>query len=85
MSETEYLKGRLDALSLIVGAIFAQIPQKDARFKPRLVNLANQYLVDAPLETRSSAFRSGFQREFDQIIAALDSPDVKKGPDCTSS
>ena len=77
MSETEYLKGRLDALSLMVGAIFAEMPQKDARFRPLLVHLANQYLMDAPLETQSAAFRSGFRKEFDRMIATLDAPHAR--------
>lgn len=74
MSETEYLKGRLDALSLIVGAIFAEVPHKEARYGRKLVHLANQYFLDAPLESRSADFRSGFQNEFDRVIASLDEP-----------
>ena len=76
MSETEYLKGRLDALSLIVGAIFADTPQKDARLRPKLVLLASQYFLDAPLDARSVDFRSGFREEFDRMIATLDYPDA---------
>lgn len=77
MNETEYLKGRLDALSLILGAIFADVTQKDTRFAPHLVHLANQYFMDAPLDSRSEDFRSGFHQEFDRMIATLDAPQVR--------
>ena len=74
MNETEYLRGRLDALSLIVGAIFSETPDKDTRFGPRLVGLARQYFEDMPLDTQSEDFRNGFRKEFDRIIATLDAP-----------
>ena len=80
MSETEYLKGRIDALSLIVGAIFAETPKKDARLKPKLVLHASQYFLDSPLEARSVDFRSGFREEFDRMIATLDDPEVDGRP-----
>ena len=74
MNETEYLRGRLEALSLIVGAIFSETPDKDARFGPRLVGLARQYFKDTPLDTQSEEFRNGFHKEFDRMIATLDAP-----------
>lgn len=77
MSETEYLKGRLDALSLIVAAIFAETPKKDERFGPKLVHLANRYFVDSPLDSRSADFRDGFHKEFDRVIATLDSSGIQ--------
>ena len=78
MNETEYLKGRLEALSLIVGAIFAETPQKDARFGPKLMYLANQYFTDTPLDAQSAEFRGGFQKEFDRVISTLDIPVVSR-------
>ena len=77
MNETEYLKGRLDALSLIVAALFAETPDKDMRFRPTLVHLAGRYFADTPLDTRNADFRRGFHKEFDQMIATLDAPDTK--------
>lgn len=74
MNETEYLRGRLEALSLIVGAIFSETPDKDTKFAPRLVRLARRYFKDTPLDTQSSDFRNGFHREFDRMIATLDTP-----------
>ncbi len=75
MNETEYLKGRLEALSLIVGAIFTGTPDKDATFAPRLIHLANRYFMDTPPDMQSEDFRSGFHREFDRMLATLDTPD----------
>ena len=76
MNETEYLKGRLEALSLIVGAMFAEMPQKDARFGSKLMYLANEYFTDTPLDAQSPEFRSGFQKEFDRVISTLETPVV---------
>ena len=78
MNETEYLRGRLEALSLIVAAIFAEMPNKDARFRPSLVGLANNYFMDTPLDTQSADFRQGFQTEFDRMIGTLDAPGVER-------
>lgn len=78
MNETEYLKGRLEALSLIVGAMFAEMPQKDARFGPKLMYLANQHFTDAPFGAQSAEFRSGFQKEFDRVISTLETPVVSR-------
>jgi len=74
MNETEYLRGRLEALSLIVGAIFSETPDKDTKFGPRLVCLARQYFKDLPLDTQSEDFRNGFHKEFDRMIGTLDTP-----------
>ena len=74
MNETEYLRGRLEALSLIVGAIFSETPDKDTRFGPRLVCLARQYFKDTPLDTQSAEFRNGFHKEFDRMMGTLDAP-----------
>ena len=76
MNETEYLKGRLDALSLIVGAMFTETPDKDAKFTPRLVHVARQYFAETPLDAQSADFRSGFHREFDRMIESLDAPAI---------
>lgn len=74
MNEIDYLEGRLEALSLIVGAMFAEMPQKDAGFGPKLMYLANQYFTDTPLGAQSAEFRSGFQKEFDRVISTLETP-----------
>ena len=74
MNETEYLKGRLEALSLIVATIFSEMPDKDTRFGPRLVCFARRYFEDTPLDAQSEEFRNGFHTEFDRMIATLDAP-----------
>ena len=78
MDESEYLKGRLEALSLIVGAMFAEMPQKEARFGPKLMYLAHQHFTDTPLGAQSAEFRSGFQKEFDRVISTLETPVASK-------
>ncbi|MDE0225120.1 MAG: hypothetical protein OXP28_08295 [Gammaproteobacteria bacterium] len=72
MNESEYLKGRIEALSLIVGAMFIETPPADSKFAAKLVSLANEFFTDRPLDTQTSEFRSGFHQEFDRMIAMLD-------------
>ena len=78
MNETEYQKGRLEALSLIVGAVVAA--RRDA--KPEtlgrtLIRLANRYLLDALFDTQTVDFRRGFENEIERTVAILDAPIIE--------
>lgn len=73
MNETEYQKGRVEALSLIVGAIVTA-RREPHPLGPTLIHLSNKYLLDNPLDTQTLAFREGFQNEVRRIVAVLDDP-----------
>ena len=78
MNETEYQKGRLEALSLIVRA-FVTV-RKDAEpgpLGPTLIHLANRYFLNTPFDTQTVDFHSGFQKEVERIVAILDAPVVE--------
>ena len=78
MNETEYQKGRLEALSLIVRSVVtARRDAKPEPLGPTLIHLSNRYLLDTPLDMQTVDFRSGFQKEVERIVAILDAPVVE--------
>ena len=63
MNETEWQKGRLEALSPIARAVVtAHKVEKPGVLGPTLIHLANEYLLDTPFDTQTPDFRSGFAR-----------------------
>ena len=78
MNETEWQKGRIEALSLIVRAVVrAHKVEESGCLGPTLIHLANEYLLDTPLETQTPDFRSGFEQELRRVVSILDGPVVE--------
>ena len=78
MNETEYQKGRLEALSLIVRAIVTVgTDAESGSLGATLIHLANRHSLDTPLDTQAADFRMGFQNEVNTIVEIIDAPSAK--------